>query len=131
MDRGTTMNWKQGFLRIWIVASVCWVGFVGWLFYNATVVSKRLAAVQSACVEDRRADPALGNVFDCFEKGMRIDDLTTFGSIVTKHLALAAGPMVGAVVVWYVVSWILAGFHSEHGGAGDRVIPQRRRPTRP
>ncbi len=98
------MNWKQGFLRIWIVASVCWAAFVGWLFYNATVVSQRLAAVQSACVEDRRADPSLGNVFDCFEKGMRIDDLTT---------SLAVGPMVGAVVIWFVVSWILAGFHSQ------------------
>jgi hypothetical protein len=107
------MNWKQGFLRIWIVASVCWVSFVGWLFYNATVVSQRLAAVQAACVEDRRADPSLGNVFDCFEMGMRIDDLTTFGSILAKHLALAVGPMVGAVVIWFVVSWILAGFHSQ------------------
>jgi hypothetical protein len=125
------MNWKQGFLRIWIVASVCWVGFVGWLFYNATVVSQRLAAVQSACVADRRADPSLGNVFDCFEKGMRIDDLTTFGSILTKHLALAVGPMAGAVIIWFVVNWILAGFHSKRAEAGNHDISRRRRPSQP
>ena len=107
------MNWKRGFFRIWIVASVGWAGFVGWLFYNATVVSQRQAAIQSACVEDRRADPSLGNVFDCFEKGIRIDDLTTFGSILTKHLALAVGPMIAALVVWFVAAWILAGFQNQ------------------
>ena len=80
------MNWKLGFFRIWIVASICWVSFVGWLFYNATVVSRRITATQQACVDDRRADPSLGNVFDCFDKGIRFDDLTTFGSVVAKYL---------------------------------------------
>lgn len=105
------MNWKLGFFRIWIVASICWVSFVGWLFYNATVVSRRITATQQACVDDRRADPSLGNVFDCFDKGIRFDDLTTFGSVVTKYLALAVGPMFGALVLWFVAAWIVAGFN--------------------
>jgi hypothetical protein len=62
---------------------------------------------------------------------MRIDDLTTFGSILTKHLALAVGPMAGAVIIWFVVNWILAGFHSKRAEAGNHDISRRRRPSQP
>jgi hypothetical protein len=108
---GDVMNWKLGFFRIWVVACICWAAFVGWLFYNATVVSSRMTATQEACVADRRADPSLGNVFDCFDKGIRFEDLSTFGSLVTKHLALAIGPMIGALVLWFVAVWVVAGFN--------------------
>ena len=62
-SEGGPMNWKLGFFRLWIVASACWAAVVGWLFYVAVVAPRSLAAIQDACVEARRAEPALGSPF--------------------------------------------------------------------
>jgi len=108
---GGSMNWKLGFFRIWLVAAICWAAFVGWLVYNETLRPHRLAEVQQACVDAYRADPALGNVFDCFNKGVSFDNVVPLGILLPKYLALAAGPMVGAFLLWFVGAWIVAGFN--------------------
>jgi len=105
------MNWKLGFFRLWIVSSACWAAVVGWLFYVAVVAPRSLAAVQDACVELHRADPSLGSPFDCFAKGMNFDYVIPLGPIVAKYLALAAVPMLAAVLFWFVGAWIVAGFY--------------------
>ncbi len=105
------MNWKLGFIRLWIVASAGWAAVVGWLFYVAVIAPRSLAAIQDACVEARRAEPALGSPFDCFAKGMNFDYVIPLGPIIAKYLALAVGPMVAAVLLWFVGAWIVAGFH--------------------
>jgi len=110
------MNWKLGFFRIWIVASVCWAVFVGWLFYAAVIAPRSLAAAQDACIEARRAEPALGNPFDCFAKGLNFDYVIPIGPFVAKYLALAVGPMVGAFLLWFVGAWIVAGFNDRRRG---------------
>jgi hypothetical protein len=104
------MNWKLGFFRLWIVASVAWAAVVGGLFYIAVVAPRSLAAIQDACVEARRAEPALGSPFDCFAKGMNFDYVIPLGPIVAKYLALAIGPMIAAFLLWFVAAWIAAGF---------------------
>jgi hypothetical protein len=108
---GGSMNWKLGFFRLWIVASACWAAAVGWLFYTAVVAPRSLAAIQDACVEARRAEPALGSPFDCFAKGMNFDYVIPLGPIVAKYLALAVGPMLAAFLFWFVGEWIVAGFY--------------------
>jgi hypothetical protein len=105
------MNWKLGFFRLWIVVSACWAAVVAWLFYAAVVAPRSLAAVQDACVEARRAEPALGSPFDCFAKGMNFDYVLPLGPIVAKYLALAAGPMLAAFLFWFVGAWIVDGFY--------------------
>ena len=105
------MNWKLGFFRLWIVASAGWAAVVGWLFYVAVVAPRSLAAIQDACVEARRAEPALGSPFDCFAKGMNFDYVLPLGPIVAKYLALAVVPMLAAFLLWFVGAWIMAGFH--------------------
>jgi hypothetical protein len=39
--------------------------------------------------------------------------------------------MAGAVIIWFVVNWILAGFHSKRAEAGNHDISRRRRPSQP
>jgi hypothetical protein len=108
---GGPMNWKLGFFRLWIVASACWAAAVGWLFYVAVVAPRSLTAIQDACVEARRAEPALGSPFDCFAKGMNFDYVIPLGPLVAKYLALAAVPMLAAFLFWFVGVWVVAGFH--------------------
>ena len=64
-----------------------------------------------ACVEARRAEPALGSPFDCFAKGMNFDYVIPLGPIVAKYFAMAIGPMLAAFVLWFVGAWIMAGFY--------------------
>jgi hypothetical protein len=110
IDEGS-MNWKLGFFTLWIVASAFWAVAVGWLFYIAVVAPRSLAAIQDACVEARRAEPALGSPFDCFAKGMNFDYVIPLGPIVAKYIALAVGPMLAAFLFWFVGAWIVAGFY--------------------
>jgi hypothetical protein len=105
------MNWKLGFLRLWIVASAFWAAVVAWLFYSAVVAPRSLAAIQDACVEARRAEPALGSPFDCFTKGMNFDYVLPLGPIIAKYIALAIGPMLAAFLLWFVGAWVIAGFY--------------------
>jgi hypothetical protein len=105
------MNWKLGFFRLWIVVSACWAVVVGWLFYSAVVAPRSLAAIQDACVEARRAEPALGSPFDCFAKGLNFDYVLPLGPIVAKYIALAVGPMLAAFLFWFVAAWVVAGFY--------------------
>jgi hypothetical protein len=30
---GSDVNWQRGLFRLWLMASVCWIGFVGWIAY--------------------------------------------------------------------------------------------------
>ena len=96
------------------VVPSCWavVDFIGANPEYADLVAPRsLAAIQDACVEARRAEPALGSPFDCFAKGMNFDYVIPLGPIVAKYFALAIGPMLAAFVLWFVGAWIMAGFY--------------------
>src|SRR6267154_596144 len=61
------MNWRRGFLRLWIVASACWLMLVGAVAYQKVGLSRQAATEQAACADARRVNPTLGNPFDCFD----------------------------------------------------------------
>jgi hypothetical protein len=41
---------------------------------------------------------------------MAFDDLIPLGPLVAKYLLLAVGPILGALLLWVVGTWIIAGF---------------------
>src|SRR5262249_52725058 len=105
------MNWKLGFFRIWIVASICWLAFVGFAFYSYEISPRQLAATQAACAEARQANPALGNVFDCFEKGGPLfADLIPLKGVLPTWLVLAFVPLFAVLLLGFAIAWISAGF---------------------
>jgi hypothetical protein len=108
---GGSMNWKPGFFRIWIVASVCWVAFVGFAFYSEILVPRQLALTQVGCIQAHRANPALGKVSDCLYNGrLLFDDRIPFRSVLPKYLAMAFGPIFAVLLLGFSFAWIVAGF---------------------
>ncbi len=102
------MALRRGFFRLWIAASLLWAGFAGWSVYQATAGAR--AADQSACVELRKAQPQLGNPFDCFDAGMEFGDLLPPGTRIREFAVLTLPPVIGAFVLGVAVMWIAAGF---------------------
>jgi hypothetical protein len=103
------MNWKLGFFRIWLVASVCWVAFVGFAFYSDILVPRQLALKQAACVQAHRANPALGKVSDCLNNGrLLFDDRIPLRSVLPKYLAIAFGPIFAVLLLRFAIAWIMA-----------------------
>jgi hypothetical protein len=68
------MNWRRGFVRVWLVGSVAWIGFAAWTFYEMVWVPRQAAAAANKCANARTANPSLGNPFDCFPPGNAFAD---------------------------------------------------------
>jgi hypothetical protein len=101
------VNWKQGLLRIWVVGSSLWAIFAAWLAYS----TRSAAASQQDCFEAHKANPALGNPFGCFDgKALSFDDLIPLTSFAKPYVALAIGPIFGALLLGFLVAWIIDGF---------------------
>ena len=99
-------------LRLWFVASICWIGFVGWVGYQ------RLS--QLACYDARRADPSLGNPYFCLpDEGFpALDQLfpIQFARTWWQFLAWALVPSALALMAGVVIAWIVLGFRSSAKG---------------
>jgi hypothetical protein len=101
------MNWKQGLLRIWVVGSSLWAIFVAWLAHS----TRSAAASQQDCFEAHKANPTLGNPFDCFDgNALSFDDLIPLTSFAKPYVALAIGPIFGALLLGFLVAWVIDGF---------------------
>jgi|ERR1051325_12093324 hypothetical protein len=103
------MNWRRGLLRLWILASVCWLITIGWFAYQDWWLPRQAAFDQQACIDLRTATRA-GNPFDCFDKGVKFDDLIPIWRIVSYYLLLALGPAIAVFVFGVAVIWVLTGF---------------------
>ena len=49
---------------------------------------------------------------------MVFDDLIPLDPLVAKYLALAVGPILGALLLWFAVTWIAAGFKRRDRATG-------------
>jgi hypothetical protein len=107
------MNWKHGLFRLWVVSSVSWATFVGWLAY-----SERTAAFAHAgCAEARHANPALGSPSDCFVGNSHFfDDLIPLSSFIGRYVPIALGPILATLIIGLAGAWIAAGFRRGSGG---------------
>ena len=106
------MNWRGGMFRIWIVASLIWIGGVGYFAYKSIAVPRHIAAAEQRCFDDRQTDPSYGNPFECLQHGelMFSDVLPIERGRILTFIAVAAAPIGGAVLLWFVIEWIAAGF---------------------
>ena len=104
------MNWRRGLIRLWLLVSVLWVGFVASIAYYGAVVPRQAAAAQAGCFEARKLDGNLGNPFGCFDDASPFADLIPWSSDLFKYGALAFAPVVTMLVLGLSIGWILAGF---------------------
>jgi len=126
------MNWRGGMFRIWIVASLIWIGFVSVSAYKAIAVPRHIAAQEQRCFDERQTDPSYGNPFECFKHGefMFSDVLPIERGTIWPYVGIAAVPICAAFALWFVVEWIAAGFlrpprearGSAAEGAGDGPV---------
>jgi hypothetical protein len=98
------MNWQRGLLRLWLVASLLWIGFLSWIGYQRYVVL--------SCFDRRKAHPALGNPFDCIPAtGFPDFDYLLPGSArVYDFVVMAFVPIMVTLIVGMIVAWIAMGF---------------------
>jgi hypothetical protein len=86
------MGWRLGLFRLWIVLSVCWIAFVGFLAYRNWWIPRRVAI---QCADTRKANPALGNPADCFDPALEIGAIVDYG-------AKAVVPIFGVLMIGFV-----------------------------
>ena len=100
------MNWRRGLFRLWIAASILWVGAVGWSVYDRV----ERARAESSCATQRIANPALGNTSDCFSGDLTFDHLIPLSGLLSEYALIALGPVVGALVLGMAGIWVVTGF---------------------
>jgi hypothetical protein len=94
-------NWKRGFLRLWIAATLVWCGLVAWHGYSDLVVSRHITADWAACSEAHKTQSWLCDPI--------IDPI---GPALRTYSLIAVLPPVALLLLWGVVAWIIAGFRT-------------------
>ena len=93
------MNWRRGLFRLWLVASVLWIGTVAWEAYaldyclNSTI---------------RASDPFV--CLDHIAWPLNLADLIPIGPSIAREAVLALGPVVVALALWFAGTWVAGGF---------------------
>jgi hypothetical protein len=110
---GWNMNWRRGLIRLWIVSSLCWIGFVGWTAYAQESERAAQEFADNVCMEWKRREGA--NPFDCFDTPSgpfhTLPVRPVFGKAWVKHYAsIAFLPPLGVLIAGVLVLWIAAGF---------------------
>jgi hypothetical protein len=96
------MNWKRGFLRLWIAASLLWVAaIVALSIYHQWWIPHN----QDICFDARRKAPTLGNLFDCLDPGVAPKITGT-----VEYAALVIAPIGVAFALGSAGFWIVNGF---------------------
>jgi hypothetical protein len=102
------MTWRRGLLRLWLVGSIGWIGFVSWVGYQ------RLS--QLSCFDTRKANPSLGNPYLCLpDAGFpQFDKLfpIQFAQTPWQFVAWALVPIGLGFMAGIVLTWIIAGFRA-------------------
>jgi hypothetical protein len=99
------VSWKRGLFRVWVVSSVIWLMFIGWLAYSA----RSAASLQQACF-DARIAKADSDPYDCFDDPYLFSDLIPLSSHVAQWVLIVIGPIIGTLLLGYVIAWVIAGF---------------------
>jgi hypothetical protein len=88
------MSIRRGFFRIWIVLSTLWVLLWGYELFSDV---KQLRAIHEVHLQDRQSE------------WQRLNPLNPAISLRSDVFLLISFP-VGTIAIWFVLSWIVAGF---------------------
>jgi len=98
--RGAKMNWRTGLFRVWIVASVCWLGFAFWFFGSSCVYFSDSSIFNPAC-----ATGAVNGIIPVAQP------LTAFSLVDwLRWLAFVIAPPLAALVIGVIARWVIKGF---------------------
>lgn len=120
------MNWRRGFIRLWLALSVLWLMGVSWVGYFEVIAPRNKAASEHACFETRKSNRAMGNPFDCFDgnttpapptgfvaerptRDIAFDDLVPLSAYLT-YLMIAFLPVIIVLLLGWAIAWIIGGF---------------------
>ena len=94
-------NWRRGFLRLWLVLSLCWIAGVGVFAwgYEQSMASRDQAL--RACFEASKAKGT--DMFSCFSDETIYPAL---GKTVGEYAAYAFLPPLGALVLGLIGAWL-------------------------
>jgi hypothetical protein len=113
------MNWRRGLFRLWIVASLCWVGLVGWYVYAEE--NARLARVQKFEI-CRELEKVMGEQRDCTRHLANLfEDIVPDPSpswtsrywLIRPYASWALFPPLGVLIAGILGAWIFAGFRRD------------------
>jgi hypothetical protein len=80
------MNWRRGMFRLWLVASVLWIGLMSVAGYARIIVPWRNGA-----------------------------DFISISSDIAQFFAVAFGPVLAVLMIGTMVGWVLSGFRRRPG----------------
>jgi hypothetical protein len=109
------MNWRRGFLRLWIVASLGWIGGTTLATYQNVIGPRDRAAAAQVCADARKANPTLANRIDCIDADHLLDDLVPIQAVARDYALLAFGPVLSVLIIGLVGGWIITGFRRPTG----------------
>ena len=118
------MNWSGGLFRLWLIGSALWIVAVGALAYVNEVAPFQMDVAREAtadaawqtdqdvCSSGERARG--GDPSDCYH-GPRATSPIGIGigagpNPLWAYVAGAVGPPLGALGIWFVAGWLMAGF---------------------
>jgi len=111
------VNWKRGAFRLWIVASACWIIFVGTDAYYSVAVPRALAtqalaqwtAAVNACVATEKQKYAGKGFYEssCFDNPQPNVETGSYW----RYLAEMIGGPISVMTIWFAGLWIIAGFN--------------------
>jgi hypothetical protein len=125
-------NWRRGLLRVWIVLSICWVGLVAelaredfvemctWTF-DCLPPGAWLNGIRISTFPPGMAGGP-STVRPVPDQPEQIPGLSFRLNHFAKYALAAVAPPIGALLLWVVVAWIVAGF-SRRPGKSERDEP--------
>jgi hypothetical protein len=110
------MNWRNGLFRLWLVGSLCWGAYVGWSYYEDSIVS----AAKVRCfdyVKEKPSPPVFDNPFSCFDPKDKTFELflPIAESRTPEYAKLLAVPIALTLVLGSALIWVWAGFKGMAG----------------
>ncbi len=107
--RGQRMSWKRGFLRLWIVFAVLWIGVGGWWeakeWQEAREEVARQETKKDLCKnsQDRVKCEGIAEFLRSYAEKQSVDTLVEAAEIVF-------GPPLALFTIGMVIAWVIRGF---------------------
>ena len=104
------LNWRSGFFRLWIAASLCWVIFSAVMAYeNVVVPQQKVAADISTCIIDH-------GVSACSRNARLAAGEPPLPNPYVPYVILAVSGLLAMLFACLGVAWIREGLKTEPDG---------------